>query len=297
VRREDIQIRDPFIVPSGGKYYLFGSTDPDIWKGRGVGFDVWTSDGDLREFEGPKAAFRPPAGFWSERNFWAPEVHAYRGAWYMFATFLVTGARRGTAVLRSRELTGPFEPTGPGPVTPPDWECLDGTLYLDRAGRPWTVFCHEWTQVGDGEIRAMPLSDDLSKAAGDPALLFRASEAPWTAPLKGRAPGSYVTDGPFLHRLSDGTLLLLWSSFDAEGAYCLGAARSEGGELAGPWIQEEKPIVAGGAGHGMVFRSYAGTLFLALHSPNRTPEERLELVELVERGGSLRARYAREVTA
>jgi hypothetical protein len=39
----DIRIRDPFVVPENGCYYLFGSTDKDIWKSRATGFDVYVS--------------------------------------------------------------------------------------------------------------------------------------------------------------------------------------------------------------------------------------------------------------
>ena len=51
---------------------------------------------------------------------------------------------------------GPFAPISGGPVTPPEWECLDGTLYLSGEGRPYLVFCHEWLQVENGEMCALP---------------------------------------------------------------------------------------------------------------------------------------------
>src|SRR5690606_17118916 len=84
----DIQIRDPFVLtlPGHGASFLFGSTDPDIWRAPATGFDCYRST-DLENWDGPIAAFRPPAGFWSDRNFWAPEVHESGGRFYMFATF------------------------------------------------------------------------------------------------------------------------------------------------------------------------------------------------------------------
>ena len=39
MRISDIQIRDPFVVEEDGAYYLFGSTDKNIWEGAGTGFD------------------------------------------------------------------------------------------------------------------------------------------------------------------------------------------------------------------------------------------------------------------
>lgn len=290
MKTSDIQIRDPFVFVEDGYYYLFGSTDKDIWTG-GVGFDVYRS-ADMANFEGPFPAFRPPKGFWAKKNFWAPEVHKYRGAYCMFATFKPKTGRRGTAVLKSAAAMGPYEPYSAGPVTPPEWECLDGTLFVED-GMPYLVFCHEWVQAVDGEICAISLSPDLKAPAGKPALLFHASEASWAAPLKSRPgkvipPESYVTDGPFLWRTQDGGLLLLWSSFGADGAYRIGAACSESGTLRGPWLQSAEPLYAADGGHGMVFRATTGQLYLAIHTPNKTPDERPLFVEVAEEGGLLR---------
>ena len=300
----DIQMRDPFVVRDGEYWYLFGSTDKDIWHSPGVGFDVYRrrvspndAYADSRvpdEYEGPFPAFRPPADFWSEINFWAPEVHPYSGAWYMFATFKPKIGRRGTAILKSDKIDGPYLPWSDGPVTPPDWECLDGTFYEDGQGQPWMIFCHEWTQVGDGEICLLPLGPDLKAAVGNAELLFRASSAPWAKPLQGRDPSRYpvpgpyyVTDGPNIFTPKDGGLLLLWSSFGATGNYCIGVASSESGGLRGPWKQSEKPLYEADGGHGMLFSTPSGKLYLTVHSPNKSPLERPIFVEIYEKDGNL----------
>jgi hypothetical protein len=284
---DDIQIRDPFVltVPEESAYYLFGSTDPDIWSGPGIGFDCYRST-DLVEWEGPIAAFRPPPGFWSPGSYWAPEVHRWGDAWFMFATFTGDDARRGTAVLRAAHPPGPYEPWSDGAVTPTAWNCLDGTLHIDD-GAPWMVFCHEWTQCGDGEIHAAPMSDDLRALAGDPHLLFKASEARWARPFAGveelsdGPPPHVVTDGPFLHRTPGGQLVMLWSSL-GDGGYATGVARSTTGTLHGAWRHDEQPIWADDGGHGMLFRTFDGQLHLALHQPNQTPHERAVFVPLDE---------------
>ena len=286
-RLSEIQMRDPFVLREGNVYYLYGSTDPDIWKAPGVGFDVYRAKGGLEEFEGPFEAFRPPTGFWSEKNFWAPEVYAHGGSYYMFATFLPTSKRRGTAVLKSESPLGPFLPHSDGPVTPADWECLDGTLYIED-DVPYMVFCHEWQQVGDGQICAMPLREDLSAAAGEPVLLFAASEASWAYPLKGRKPGSYVTDGPNFYRAHNGALKMLWSSFGESGQYCIGLAASTSGKLAGPWIQDDAPLYEADGGHGMLFTAEDGTLYLAIHTPNNSPMERAIFLRIKENDGRFR---------
>ncbi|HWR11499.1 MAG TPA: glycoside hydrolase family 43 protein [Rectinemataceae bacterium] len=283
-------LRDPFVLarPAEGGYYLFGSTDEDIWRGPGRGFDAYVG-ADLESWEGPYPVFRPEPDFWGKRNFWAPEVHEYRGAFYMFASFMAEGRRRATQILRAEEPTGPYRVHSPEPVTPPEWECLDGTFFLDAAGDPWIVFCHEWVQIVDGEICAQRLAPDLTKAMGEPELLFRASEAAWSRPPRRKDgsmnPLSRVTDGPFVHKLASGGLVMLWSSI-AEKGYAMGWAFSKDGIL-GPWIQSEEPIIDADGGHGMLFRDFEGALCLTYHSPNDTPNERFRYRRVVETGNGL----------
>ncbi|MEI7026803.1 family 43 glycosylhydrolase [Paenibacillus sp. y28] len=160
----------------------------------------------------------------------------------------------------------------------------DGTLFVDDSGQPWMVFCHEWQQVGDGEVCAVRLTADLTSAAGAPVVLFCASEAPWTTPFiseKYQDQLNYVTDGPFLFRAASGALLMLWASF-INNTYALGIAVSANGQITGPWVQEDQALFQSDGGHGMVFRAFDGRLVLAIHAPNRTPNERPHFFELEE---------------
>jgi len=216
-------------------------------------------------------------------------VFEHQGRYYMFASFLHPERRRGTQILVADEPSGPYRPHSDGPVTPAEWECLDGTLFLDEAKRPWMVFCHEWVQVRDGEICAVRLTPDLRGAEGDPILLFRASEAKWTVEIGQEPRRGRVTDGPFLHRLSTGALAMLWSSFGAKG-YALTVAYSASGELTGPWQHPEEPLFIDDGGHAMLFRTFEGETRAAFHCPNRGPDERLRLVPLREEDGRLRLR-------
>lgn len=271
IQTGDINIRDPFVLVHGGMYYLYGTRGETCW-GPADGFDVYAGR-DLTNWEGPTVCFHNDGSFWADRNYWAPEVHCIHGAFYMFASFKSDSRRRGTAILRSLSPLGPFEPWSDGCVTPADWECLDGTFYASPDGTPYMVFCHEWVQAGDGEIHAMKLTEDLRAAAGEPFLLFRASEAPWCRQVhhsSGR--DGYVTDGPFLWRKEDGTLLCLWSGFSEKG-YAQGLAVSDNGDIDGHFTQLD-PLFPEDGGHGMLFRTLEGELLLALHSPNKHLLER-----------------------
>lgn len=147
MKLQEINIRDPFILPYEGKYYLYGSRVDTPYEGHAwgdqTGFDVYVSE-DLENWSEPVAVFEKKDDFWAERDFWAPEVHQYKGKFYLFASFFAEGKCRGTQILVSDSPMGIFEPVSDGPATPVDWECLDGTLYVDKKGEPHIVFCHEW---------------------------------------------------------------------------------------------------------------------------------------------------------
>jgi beta-xylosidase len=239
---------------------------------------------DLRNWEAPSVVFTLPEGTWADPReaAWAPEVHAYRGKFYLFVTLHNSGkiiaaqpAVRRTNTMRGTTIAVSDSPEGPftllktdNPIPPADFMTLDGTFYQDAAGKPWMVYAHEWAQKIDGTIEALPLKPDLSGAAGTPIFLFKGSDAPWLdATLKAdRRELSYVTDGPELFRTRDGHLLMLWSSFGPSG-YIETIARSKSGELPGPW-EQLLPLLQVDGGHGMLFRSFDGQLLLVLHRTN-----------------------------
>jgi hypothetical protein len=70
-------------------------------------------------------------------------------------------------------------------------------------------------------------------------------------------------DGPWLHKLSDGTLISFFSQQSAQG-YAIGLVESSNGRLDGTWTHHPELLVTGG-GHGMLFTSLNGKLMLATH--------------------------------
>ncbi len=146
------------------------------------------------------------------------------------------------------------------------------------------VFVHEWLQVRDGEMCTLPLSADLTRAEGEPVVLFRGSDAPFVKTLP--APDHYVTDGPFLYRAGNGELLMLWSSF-MRRTYVQIVARSTSGRVTGPWQQDPDLLYDDNGGHGMLFHTFEGQLMLALHRPNKRPLERPLFLPVREENGGL----------
>ncbi len=284
MRLEEINIRDPFVLPYDGVYYMYGTRAKTCW-GKADGFDCYTSR-DLVSWEGPFEVFHKPEDFWADKNYWAPEVHVYKGGFYMFATFNSEALdKKGTMILKADRPLGPFKIHSEGKITPDEWNCLDGTFYLSPEGKPYMVFSHEWMDVGDGQICAVELSDDLKRPVSEPRTLFRASQAqPWVKSITHRLWDGpvYVTDGPFLHRKKNGELIMLWATM-AEGGYAEGIARSDNGDINGNWTVDDKPLFDKDGGHGMLFETFDGELFLVLHQPNETPKEHPVFIRMDEK--------------
>ena len=288
MKNKEINIRDPFVLVHDGHYYLYGTRAKTCW-GKADGFDCYVGT-DLENWEGPFEVFHRPEGFWADKNYWAPEVHFYEGAFYMFATFNSEAIeRKGTMILKADNPLGPFVLHSEGKITPDEWNCLDGTLYVSPKGIPYMVFCHEWQDIGDGAVCCVELTKDLKRPAGDVRTLFTASQGrPWVRKIvHDRFPGdNYVTDGPFLYRLKGGELLMLWSSFGEHG-YVEAISRSDNNDITGNWVPDEELLFERDGGHGMLFATRDGKLMLTLHSPNETPLERPAFYEMEERDGKL----------
>lgn len=277
----DINIRDPFVLWENGMYYLYGTRAADFGQQVG-GFDVYSSK-DLIEFSDPLECFNSEKYSMNTNVNWAPEVHKVDGAFYMFATFTKPNGLRGVYILKADSPEGPFEPYSDGAVTPDSWECLDGTLYISKKGEPYLVFCHEHTQIIDGTVCYLRLSDDLKKAVSEPVYMFSGSTPAWSD--KKPEGEHYITDGPFMFRTCEGELLLIWSTF-INHKYCQCVAKSTNGEIDGEFVHLD-PIITNDGGHGMIFRK-EDDLFLTFHTPNQTGFERPSFRKLKDTGSSIK---------
>lgn len=262
MKLSEINVRDPFILSdiATKTYYLYG-TMPFY---DGIGFYCYTSK-DLDSWSGPFKVFTPKKNFWGTKEYWAPEVHIYHGQYYMFASFKGDGYARSTQILCSSSPMGPFH-VHSNIVTPKDWECLDGTLYVDKSNNPYMIFCHEWLQIDDGTICAVPLSDDLKDAVGDPVTLFKGSDAKWSEHPNWSKKPVHVTDGPFVYEKNN-VHILLWSTYGKD-SYKIGIAHPQDSFVKSGYIQEEKSLPIQSGGHGMIFTSFEDKDYLVVHVNN-----------------------------
>lgn len=267
---DSIRLSDPAILAdkATGMYYMTGT-----------GGMLWRSP-DLQRWEGPLSVTQFERDSWMGPHpmIWAAELHQTGDGWYYyFATFTnqavkidtVRGnviERRASQVLRSRHPMGPYRAFGDATYLPADRPTLDGTFWRDRDGRPYMVFCGEWLQNWNGTIEKIELKPDLSGTVGQPRVLFRASDSPWSRERdeQGRATWNKVTDGPWLFRTATGRLGMLWTSWVYD-VYTQGVAYSESGTLDGPWLQEPDPVTPPGYGHSMLFQRFDGQWMMSVH--------------------------------
>lgn len=269
--------RDPSILYENGVYYAY-TTGWNAYK---------NTSGSLKgDWEKIPGAVIMPDDF--KAHNWAPEVYKYNGKYYMFTTYSPTETlnefgNRGCIIMRSDSPEGPFKMITDGWVTPKEWDCIDGTFYVDGDGQPWMVFVHGHTSLeGNGAMAAVKLSDDLTRQISEPIELFRANEPLWA--------DAGIADGCFMHTTENGDLLMIWSNVDKKG-YCLGVARSSNGRLDGEWTHEDPRLFSRvmadtDGGHGMIFTDVDGQMYVFLHSPN-TEEANITLLPIIERNGML----------
>lgn len=275
----DINIRDPFVLNENGRYYMYGTRAENFGQKVG-GVDVYISE-DLENWSDPIECMNSVELGMNKNVNWAPEVHYYKGAYYMFITFTRENDLRGTFCLKADKPEGPFLKHSKGALTPYDRECLDGTLYIED-GQPYLVFCHEHTQIIDGGMCYIKLKDDLTEAEGEAVTMFRASEPYYIT--KASDDGHFITDGPFMFRTKTGRLLMIWSTFiNSQYAECL--VRFNDNTITGSF-EHLDPIIDDDGGHGMLF--YAGDkLCFTYHTPNRSGYEHPAFMTLNDCGDTL----------
>lgn len=286
IKREDIRIRDPYIVAANGIYYMYSSTG----SADGTTVVVYRST-DLEEWGEPTDVYKLDTTTWKSKELWAPEVHYYNGKYYLFLSILGKNGLRGTEISVSDTPDGMFIPIADHPATPEGKSCIDGTLFVDN-GTPYMVYSRDWPDnyvkeldAYVGQICATELTPDLKERVGEPFILFESSEVPYSAqaPTHTKYNGEwlyrYGSDAPFINRLSDGRIFLTWSPIPNHNYVVIGAVADN---IRGPWTHIDTPLFDDNGGHAMFFTAFDGTRKMCIHQPERYPLERAMILDIVE---------------
>ena len=283
---DSIRLSDPFILADTktNRYYMTG-TGGLLWKSK-----------DLKLWDGPYRVAMPDSTSWMGPRpmIWAAEIHPYKGKYYYFATFtnqatkIPNGSggqtdRRASHVLVSNNPDGPFIPMKDSIYLPADKSTLDATLWIDKDGKPYMVYCWEWLQNDNGTIEEIALKPDFSGTTGTGKILFRASDSPWSRGKdnNGNDRPNKVTDGPYLFTTATGRLGMIWTSWIYD-VYTQGVAYSQSGTLDGPWVQEKEPITPANYGHGMLFKTLDGKMLMSIHSHKKVNDRTVRVPHLFE---------------
>lgn len=176
---DSIRLSDPFILADQktAMYYMTG-TGGMLWKSK-----------DLKKWSGPYKVIETDPKSWMgpDPMVWAAELHAINGKYYNFATFTNKAVkvekdleRRASHVLVSDKPDGPYVPMDKPVYLPADKLTLDATIWTERDGNSYMVYCHEWLQNGNGTVEKIELLPDLSGTTGKSKILFLASDSPWS---------------------------------------------------------------------------------------------------------------------
>jgi beta-xylosidase len=283
---DSIRLSDPFVLADKktGTYYMTG-TGGLLWKSK-----------DLRKWTGPFRAAKPDPESWMGKTpmIWAAELHEYHDKYFYFATFTnravkidTVGSnaidRRACHILVADNAEGPYIPMTDSIYLPAGMPTLDANFWIDKDGKPYMIYCHEWLQNLNGTVEKIELKPDLSGSVGKGKVLFRASDSPWSREKdeKGNDRFNKVTDGPFAFLTQTGKLGMLWTSW-VYNVYTQGVAYSKSGTLDGPWVQEQNPITPPNFGHGMLFRNFEGKLLMAVHSHQNSNGHVIRIPHLFE---------------
>ena len=272
IHRDDLYVRDPFVYKENETYYLLGTFRPIVNEKGKRRLYLYTSE-DLVNFEGPYFLFDCDDTFWGEKALWAPELYKYNDKYYIFVTFMGHGLR-GTQILVSDKLLGPYTYLNNESITPKEWDCIDGSLFVEN-GVPYLTFVHSWNETVNGHMDIVELSKDLTKRIGEPKVLFKARDAKWVTRTREDAKGG-VTDGPFVYKKND-TYYMLWSSYRNE-IYCTEIASSK--NLFSGWTHQDEPLLSDDNGHGMIFID-DDKVKLIVHKPNRPKENDFEKLQII----------------
>ena len=264
----EIDIRDTYILPWKGKYYMYGTCGRDAFSGTKAGFLCYVGT-DLENWEGPYCVFPNDGNSWATDNYWAPEVYLVNDAFYMFASWTSTPTEMGLmspqtlCILRAETPLGPFKIVN-------DRLCTgnDPTFY-QKDGKNYLVYNDTIDTMLARELR-----EDLTAFVGEPIRLFSRLDPEVTWSVGGPTEGAEVYETP------TGKLLLLWSSFcrghsrkfAAIGLkdmdYGTAIASSQSGDIRGPYAHGNTMLTPPNMGHCNLFTDLDGQLMLSTHYPD-----------------------------
>ncbi len=254
-QQPSIFLADPTIFTDKGKYYLYGT-------GSNQGFPVYESDNleswkPAAEITGNLALKRGDA--FGSGGFWAPQVIAYKGSYYMAYT-----ADEHIAIAKASSPAGPFKQDTLRAISGTG-EQIDPFIFFDDDGK---IYLYHVKLQNGNRIFVAEMKSDLSDVIAATEKECISGTDKWENTAGSDWP---VTEGPTVLKYKN-TYYLIYSANDFRNKdYAVGYATSE--SPMGPWkkyagnpIISRQTIGNNGSGHGDVFFDRKNNMYYVLHT-------------------------------
>lgn len=249
-QQPSIFLADPTIFRDQGKYYLYGTGNPD-------GFPVYESDNLKNWTPAPLALKRGDA--YGSQGFWAPQVFLHKGVYYMAYT-----ANEQIAIAHAASPAGPFKQDSLHAISGTGKQ-IDPFLFFDTNGKVYLY--HVKLQHGN-RIFVTAMKPDLSDIIPGTEKECISGTEDWENTAKTDWP---VTEGPTVLKYKN-TYYLIYSANDFRNKdYAVGYATSS--SPTGPWKKYgNNPIISrhnigyNGTGHGDIFVDEKRNMYYVLHT-------------------------------
>ncbi len=211
---------------------------------------------------------------WARGSFWAPEVNAYRGKYYLVYSALRTPEQGYRICLAAGESpSGPFRDTA-APLFDLGWKCIDPHVFVDTDSIPYLFFNR--VAIPDtvpgrmlSKIHVTRLSSDLLSLADSPRVCLDTYQ-PWEDSVR---TGNWCNEGAHVFKRGSIYYLTYSAGHYAHPGYSIGYATAS--RPLGPWTKaDNNPLAAmdstvgvAGPGHNGIAWSPDNTeCFLVYHA-------------------------------
>jgi arabinan endo-1,5-alpha-L-arabinosidase len=263
---------DPFVLRTDSGYTMYGSAPGPLADGRL--FQTLTS-GDLTTWTDVGGALTPLVDAAPGTEYWAPEVVAVDGVYWMYYSAGVGEKGHHLRVATATEAAGPFHDAGVD-LTPDLPFAIDPSPFLDADGSWWLYFATDQL-AGErpGTVLAVAAMTNMTSLAEHRILLT--ATADWQRYQANRVMYGDVRDwhtleGPQVLR-HDGHYWMCYSAGNWHDAG-YGVAVAKAAQPQGPWQQlgESAAFLNSadtgliGPGHNSLFTDHAGSVYSAFHA-------------------------------
>lgn len=193
-----VQLGDPYVLYTGGKYYLYGTGGADKGFAAYSSTDLvhWQAEGQVYRHDNPNG-WSDPSAAW-DGAYWAPEVYERKGKFYLFYSAQwkenpgkeAENFRIGVAV--ADQPTGPFIDMMNRPIFDPGYPIIDANVFFDTNGEAYLYYSRAaykhpvesevaawarkkgwYRQIEESWVYGIALKPDFTGVIGKPVLLLR----------------------------------------------------------------------------------------------------------------------------